>query len=166
MRGRALSGLFLLTALGCGPWGPMGVVPGGPLLGSEATEPVRDWSFSDAYPLIAVETRGRFFRHSVTVLCLSYDGDLYLMARHAPRKRWVQEMMRDPRIRVRIGDTIYPGRAVRVTEPRPDHPVARAVLRKYVAIEAEHVRALPETPGSEEERAEVWTFRVTWDGEA
>jgi hypothetical protein len=144
----------------------MGVVPGGPLLGSEASEPVRDWSFSDAYPLIAVETRGRFFRHSVTVLCVSYGGDLYLMARHAPRKRWVQEMMRDPRIRVRIGDTIYPGRAVRVTEPLPDHPVARAVLRKYVAIEAEHVRALPETPGSEEERAEVWTFRVTWDGEA
>ena len=54
MRGRALSGLFLLSALSCGPWGPMGVVPGGPLLGSEITEPVRDGSFSDAYPLIWV----------------------------------------------------------------------------------------------------------------
>jgi hypothetical protein len=144
----------------------MGLVPGGPLVGSRVQEPVRDWSFSDAYPLIAVETRGRFFRHSVTVLCLSYDADLFLMARYAPRKRWVQEILRDPRIRLKIGDTIYPGRAVRVTEPLPGYPVARAFLRKYVGIEAEHVRSLPETPGPEGERAEVWTFRVTWDGEA
>jgi hypothetical protein len=153
----------LLLAQGCGPWGPLGVIPGGPLVGAEVEDRIEDWSFTDGFPLIAVETRGRFFRHSVTVLCVSADGEFYLMARHGGRKRWVAEMMADPRIRLEIDGRIYPARATRIVEPLPGEPVARAVLRKYVGIEAEHVVSHPETPGEGDDRAEVWTFRVVSD---
>src|SRR5262245_64419229 len=89
--------LLALLALGCGPWGPQGVVAGGPFLGTVHADFPADWSFSDAHPLIAIETHGAWLRHSVTILCVSADGRLYVMARHAPRKRWVQNLGRDPR---------------------------------------------------------------------
>lgn len=155
--------LALLLLSGCGPWGPLGVVPGGPLCCEVVKEPVRDWSFSDAYPLIAIETRDRFFRHSVTALCVSAGGKLYLMARRGGEKRWVRNVMADPRARLRIGGRIYPVRITRLTEPLPGEPVARAFLRKYVGIEAEEVHSLPEAPGDGDTRIEVWRFRAVWD---
>ena len=55
-----------LLVSGCGPWGPQGVFPGGPFAaGAEEPFPA-DWSFSDAHPLVAIETRGSF-RHAVTI---------------------------------------------------------------------------------------------------
>jgi hypothetical protein len=47
---RALLVVLLVTlAAGCGPWGPFPA----------------DWSFSDAHPLIAIETHGPLIRHAV-----------------------------------------------------------------------------------------------------
>lgn len=155
--------LFPLLAAGCGPWGPLGVVPGGPLCCGEVKEPVRDWSFSDAHPLIAVETRGRFFRHSITAVCVSADGELYLMARRGGEKTWVRNLTANPRARVEIGGRIYPVRVTRLTEALPGDPVARAFLRKYVGLAADEVRSLPEVPGEGDERIEVWTFHARWD---
>jgi hypothetical protein len=160
---RTTAVLLLLLAAGCGPWGPLGVVPGGPLCCDEVKEPVRDWSFSDAHPLIAVETRGRFFRHSITAVCVSADGELYLMARRGGEKTWVRNLMADPRVRVEIGDRIYPVRVTRLTEALPGDPVARAFLRKYAGLEADEVHSLPEVPGEGDERIEVWIFRALWD---
>jgi hypothetical protein len=150
----------LVTALAaCGPWGPQGIFPGGPLAGDTVLEPVRDWSFTEDHPLIAVETRGRFFRHSVTVICMAEEGQLYLAARHAPRKRWVANLMRDPRIRLGIGGRVYAARAVRI-EGGAEGRIARAFLRKYVGVEAEHAEWLDGPPAPGDDRAEVWTFRV------
>lgn len=148
-----------LLLCGCGPWGPLGIFAGGPFLGSVEPAP-EDWSFTDAYPLIAVETRGELYRHTVTILCVSDGGDLYLMARHAPRKKWIQNLLRDPRIRLEIGGKLYAGRAVRVQDEASGGAVARGLLRKYVGIEAEHARALGGTPEEGDDRAEVWSFRV------
>jgi len=153
----ALLGAVLLS--GCGPWGPLGILAGGPFLGSARPAP-DDWSFTDAYPLIAVETRGPWYRHTVTILCASDGGDLYLMARHAPRKKWVQNVMRDGRIRLEIGGELYAARAVRVTDPESGDAVARAVLRKYIGIDAEHAHLLAGPPAEGDDRAEVWAFRV------
>lgn len=159
--GPALALAALLAGpLACGPWGPLGVVPGGPLAGEEEPGPVSDWSFSDDHALVAVETRGGWLRHSVTVLCVQVDGTLHLMARHAPRKRWVQNLLADPRVRLEIGGRIYRGRATRVTDPLPSAAVARAFLRKYAGIDAETVRALGGPPAPGDTRAEVWMFRV------
>ena len=140
---RALLGAMLLLGTGCGPWGPQGILPGGPFLGDADAGPVADWSFTDAHMLIGIETRGRWFRHSVTILCVAADGTLYVMARHAPTKRWVRDVGADPRVRLRIGDRLYEGRAVRILEGAEADAVARAFLRKYVGIEAPEARALP-----------------------
>lgn len=161
VRTAGLLGLLLLS--GCGPWGPLGVVPGGPLCCGTESEPVRDWSFSDAYPLIAIETRSGWLRHSITAVCVSAEGELYLMARRGDAKRWVRNLLADPRARVEIGGRIYPVRATRVTERLPGEPVARAFLRKYAGLEADEVRSLPEVPGEGDERIEVWTFHAVWD---
>ena len=144
---------------GCGPGGPLGVLAGGPFVGSAGPAP-EDWSFTDAYPLIAVETRGEWYRHTVTILCVSDGGDLYLMARHAPRKKWIQNMLRDPRIRLEIGGELYEARAVRIQDEPRAEAVARGFLRKYVGIETEHARALGGEPAEGDDRAEVWSFRV------
>lgn len=152
--------LTIVVALaGCGPWGPQGIVAGGPLWGSAEPTP-QDWSFTDAHPLIAIETRGRFFRHSVTILCVAADRQLYVMARHAPTKRWVQNLLVDPRLRLEIGGKLYEGRALRITASDGDSNVARAFLRKYVGVEVEHARAFVDAPAAGDDRAEVWTFRI------
>ena len=162
---RALAAALLVAGFlaGCGPWGPQGIFAGGPYLGRSPSPFPADWSFSDAEMLVGIETRGARFRHAVTILCVAAEGRLYVMARHAPRKRWVQNMMRDPRVRIAVGDALYEGRAVRLgADPQgPEaRAVARAFLRKYVGIEAEGARPLPGPPGPGEDRAEVWTFRI------
>ena len=113
VRRAVLAGVAGLLLSGCGPWGPLGVLAGGPFFGSAEPTP-DDWSFTDGHPLIAVETRGERYRHTVTILCVSDGGRLYLMARHAPRKKWIQNMLRDPRIRLEIGGELSEARATRV----------------------------------------------------
>ncbi|MGI9589911.1 MAG: nitroreductase/quinone reductase family protein [Myxococcota bacterium] len=162
LRGRRLGWLVLATvaSLSCGPWGPQGILAGGPFLGSPSEQAIEDWSFTDAEPLIAIETRGRLFRHTVTIVCVAAERRLYVMARHAPRKRWVQNLAGDPRVRLRIGEELYEGRAVRVSEPAESAAVARAFLRKYVGLDAPHARGLFFAPEPGDDRAEVWTWRI------
>jgi hypothetical protein len=149
---------------GCGPWGPHGLFAGGPFLGTTEAQFPEDWSFTDDQMLIAIETRGRWLRHSVTILCVAADGKLYVMARHAPRKRWVRNVARDPRVRLRVGGHLYEGRAVRVDDDPAERDaaaaVARAFLRKYVGIDAPGARPLEGPPGPGDDRAEVWTWRI------
>ena len=152
--------LASIATISCGPWGPQGILAGGPFLGSASEQAVGDWSFTDAKPLIAIETRGPLFRHTVTILCTAADGRLYVMARHAPRKRWVQNLAEDPRVRLRIDGELYEGRAVRVTEAAESAAVARAFLRKYVGLEAPRARGLFFAPEPGDDRAEVWAWRI------
>jgi hypothetical protein len=152
--------LSVLLALGCGPWGPQGILAGGPLLGAASARFPGDWSFSDAHPLVAIETRGALLRHAVTILCVAAGGRLYVMARHAPTKRWVQNVGRDPRVRLRVGDEVYAGRAVRIGAGPEGDAVARAFLRKYVGIEADEARPLLGPHAAGDDHAEVWTWRI------
>jgi hypothetical protein len=158
-RARAIALAALLPLPACGPWGPQGILPGGPLLGSASPFPA-DGSSTDEHMLVAIETRGAGFRHSVTILCVAAEGRLYVSARHAPRKRWVRNAVADPRVRLEIGGRIVAGRAVRVAGGREADLVARAFLRKYVGVEAPEARALADPPPPGDDRAEVWTFRI------
>lgn len=162
MRRAALLGLALaiLPLAACGPWGPQGLFPGGPFLGSAVALPA-DASFSDAHLLIGIETRRGWLRHAVTILCVSSEGRLYVMARHAPRKRWVQDAVADSRVRLEIGGRLYAGRAVRVDhEPAEGARIARAFLRKYVGVEVDRARFLGGPPAPGDDRAELWSFRI------
>ncbi|MBW2316791.1 MAG: hypothetical protein JRH10_21725, partial [Deltaproteobacteria bacterium] len=68
--------------------------------------------------------------------------------------------LRDPRIRLEIGGTLYEARAVRVRDEAGGDAAARGLLRKYIGIEAEHAHSLDGPPAEGDDRAEVWTFRV------
>jgi hypothetical protein len=152
--------LAVLVGSACGPWGPQGMLAGGPYLGSASTDHVDDWSFTDDHMLIGIETRDGWLRHSVTILCVSANGKLYVMARHAPTKRWVQDVGRDPRVRFEIGDRLYEGRATRIVDPAEADAVARGFLRKYVGIDAPHAHALFGAVPAGDDRAELWAWRI------
>jgi hypothetical protein len=142
----------------------MGILPGGPLAGDVVEGPIDDWSFTDEHAIVAIETRGGWIDHSVTVLSTAWGRHLYIPSRHAPHKRWVQNVLADPRVRIGVGDSIYQGRAVRVTDPVEAEAVARSLLRKYLGIEPQVVRPLSGSPDEGDDRAEVWTFRIEADG--
>src|SRR2546427_4648725 len=53
--------------------------PGLWLTGDLVTKPVTDWSFTDKYPTIFVQTRSWYgLPHSVTTSCTAHNGRLYL----------------------------------------------------------------------------------------
>ena len=65
-----------------------------------------DWSFTDKIQQIKVQTQTRFLLpHSVTIWCAVYDGGLYLTSN--PSRTWVQDVMRDPHVRLKIGDRLF-----------------------------------------------------------
>jgi hypothetical protein len=109
-------------------------IPGLWLTGDLVTTPVTDWSFLDAVPNIKLQTQTRFLLpHSVTINCLSYMGQFYVTSTHpagSPRS-WDQNVMRDPHVRIKIGDKLYDRTLVPVTDPPEKDAVLQARVKKY-----------------------------------
>lgn len=141
-----LVGLAIVALLvaGCGPIGPF---PGGRLRGEVVVDPVTDWSFTDEHTTIAVETRPSF-PHSVTTICFVHEGNLYVPSLDPRGKKWPYYLLENPNVRLKIGDKVYPGRAVRVTDL--DVQTVRASASKKYPQLAEQGDALPE----------VWLYRI------
>ena len=79
-------------------------------------QPVTDWSFTDQIEHVYVETRTWYsIPHSVTTYCTTYNGELYLtstypQAAEFPGNRsWNHNVVRDPHVRLKIGDRIKIG---------------------------------------------------------
>jgi hypothetical protein len=121
-------GLALLAAglLACEPMGP---IAGGELSGEEAG-PIADWSFAAGEKTIEIETNPSD-PHSVTVWCVVQEGRLYVPSRHPDRKRWIRNVAADPRVRVRVGERIFPGVMVQTRDPDELAVVVPALLQKY-----------------------------------
>jgi hypothetical protein len=157
---RSIVGALLLAlAAGCGPQGPLGILPGGPLWGSAEPGPP-DWAEAGRSLTVSLETRRGWLVHSVTVICVEHDGFLYVPSRNAPDKRWVRNVLADPRVRVGVGGRVFEGVAGRVVDAAALEPVARKLLRKYYGLEVERARVLVGPPAPEEQRADVWMFRI------
>ncbi len=125
--------------------------PGLRLSGEVVAAPVDDWSFSDEHPEIFIETRTPYLLpHSVTIVCASLDGRLFVGARQPEQKRWVAHVLRDPDVRLKIGSRVYERRLVRVDDPAEQEIVYRAYVRKY-GWELAPPHARPP----------VWYFRVS-----
>ena len=136
---------LLLSLTACGP---IGRVPGGRLFGEVVLDPVDDWSFSDAHPLIQVESRP-WFPHSVTTLCFTHEGALYVPAVNPRGKNWPHFVLDDPRVRLKIGDKIYRGRAHRVSDEAVSDGMLAAARKKYEQM-----------PATRDELPEIWLFRI------
>jgi hypothetical protein len=94
--------------------GPCGPIPGGRIDGELVSAPA-GWRFTDDVSTIQVETRPED-PYSVTTWCFTDGTDLYVPSRNAERKPWVQNVTRDPRVRLRIDDRVYEMQASRVTD--------------------------------------------------
>lgn len=126
---------------------PLGPVSGRALRGAEVAYP-SDWAFSDQHTLIALETRPDD-PHSVTTICFVHEGDLYVPAQGGSEKRWTGYVLKDPRVRLKIGDAIYPARAVRVEDADPA-TFLESAGKKYPRV-ADAEGELPD---------DIWLFRI------
>ncbi len=111
---RSLVGFVLfLTCFSVACEGPFGLASGGGIEGTVAAVP-DDWSFVGASGTAQLETRPEA-PYSVNLAYTLLDGALYLNAGDT-RTQWVENMLQDPRVRLRIRGVIYEMHADRVTE--------------------------------------------------
>jgi hypothetical protein len=100
--------------------------------GTPVTSPITDWSFADGVRTVQIETHPWWLiPYTVTVSFATLDNTLYLYAEYKaplpgkpdlrdtfPQVRaWNRNLMRDPRIRVKVGDRLITGTAEHVPEP-------------------------------------------------
>jgi len=101
---------FCLMLSGCND--PLVVLSGGELSGTISEVP-ETWQIDEISALAQLETRPSE-PYSINLVYVQMNGQLYIYAGDN-RTNWVQHIEEDPRIRLRIKETIYPARAVRVT---------------------------------------------------
>ena len=92
--------------------------PGTGLSGDLADDQNTDWRFVEGRTRAWVETHTRYLvPHSITVSAWADEGKLYVGCRDCDTKVWPRNVARDDRVRVKIGDSIYKRRAIRITDP-------------------------------------------------
>ena len=119
------------------------------LAGDSVTTLVTDWSFTDAVQTVQIETRTWYFiPHFVRTFIARDDAQLYLFSEyfapapgqpdlrdHFPEARfWNRMVVRDPRIRVKIGNRLFNMRAYPVTDPSGNAAARQAFLSKYADV--------------------------------
>jgi hypothetical protein len=105
-------------------------MPGLWLKGDVVSTPVTDWSFTDKIQQIKIQTQTPFLLpHSVTIWCAVYNGDLYLTSN--PSRLWVQDVMRDPHVRLKIGDQVFDRTLSIIEDPAQKAAVLQAKGKKY-----------------------------------
>lgn len=108
------------------------------LTGEVVTTPVTDWSFTKAIEEIFVETRTWYYiPHSVNTYCSIYNDNLYLFSAYYqggkfPESRyWNRNVLRDPRVRLKIGDQLFERTLSWVTDEADREAVLQTFIEKY-----------------------------------
>jgi hypothetical protein len=119
-------------------FGPHGTTPGLWLNGTVVTTPVTDWSFAEKYTTLEIQTRTPYFLpHSVTTACIAYNGQLYVGSIYQPGlqyphgRDWNENVARDPHVRIKIGNQLYDGTLVHITDPSVVAAVLQAEQARY-----------------------------------
>lgn len=126
--------VLLLIVLSVTGFGPHGRTPGLWLKGNVVTTPVTDWSFTDQIPVVQIQTQTWYLLpHSVNINCLDYNGQLYLVSVYpaGTKHTWNDNVLRDPQVRLKIGDQIYDRTLSLVTDPVEQQGVLEARHKKY-----------------------------------
>jgi len=109
---RCILALVVVAAL-CGCNGPIAGIPGSSLVGTEGI--ASDWgAAANGADTLELETRPDD-PYSVRIGFVLRAGRLYIDP--AEERRWHAHLLASDSVRVRFTDTIYPARAVRVTDP-------------------------------------------------
>ena len=127
--------LFFLRIVG---YEPKDTSPGFWLSGDILSEPITDWSFTNEIKEIFVETQTPYFLpHSVTTYCGVYEEKFYLFSAYYEggefpyARRWNQNVMRDPSVRLKIDGNIYEQNLSFVSDESEKVPIHRAFVDKY-----------------------------------
>lgn len=105
-------------------------MPGLWLKGDPVTTPVTDWSFTDKIPEIKIQTQTPYLLpHSVTIWCAVYNGNLYVTS--ARGREWVEDIIRDPHVRLKIGEQVFDRTMSIVNDPAEKAAVMEAKAKKY-----------------------------------
>ncbi len=142
----ALALSLVLATTGC----PLGPFSGGRLGGEVHNAPVSDWSFVAEHETCQLETNPED-PYSVNTWCTGHGEHLYIptsmiLGPPVPTERqWVKNVQADPRVRVRIGGTVYEFTAVRVE----DEALVDSVLAQ---LEKKHEPRDPDR--------EIWLYRM------
>jgi len=126
--------LLLLIALRITGFGPHDRIPGLWLKGNVVPAPVTDWSFTDNIPVVQIQTQTWYLLpHAVNINCLDYNGQLYLVSVYpaGTTHSWNENVMRDPHVRLKIGDNIYDRTVSLVTDQAEQEGVLQARHKKY-----------------------------------
>lgn len=126
--------ILVLIVLRITGFGPHARTPGLWLKGNVVTTPVTDWSFTDKIPVVQLQTESWYMLpHSVNINCLNYNGQLYLVSVYPAGTvhSWNDNVLRDPHVRVKIGDQIYDRTVSLVTDPAEQEGVMEARHNKY-----------------------------------
>ncbi len=104
--------------------------PGLWLRGEPVTAPVVDWSFTDKIQTVKVQTQTPLLLpYSVSAWCAVYNGNLYLTSYRG--RRWVEDIIRDPHVRLKIGDHVFDRTFSVVSDPAEKAAVLQAKGKKY-----------------------------------
>ena len=130
--------LFTILSLLIVGYEPQDQSPGLWLTGELATEPVADWSFTEQHGEIFVQTRPPWFiPHSVTAYCATYNDSFYLFSAYygggdfPDLRRWNKNVVRDPRVRLKIGDQLFDQTLSYIDDESIRMPVHQAFVDKY-----------------------------------
>jgi len=105
-------------------------VPGLWIKGKPVTTPVADWSFTEKISEIKIQTQTPFLLpHSVTIWCAVYNGNLYVTSYRG--RLWVEDIVRDPSVRLKIGDQVFDRTLSIVDDPAEKAAVLQAKGKKY-----------------------------------
>ena len=143
MKTRLLPLLIAGFALACG--GPLGLLPGGKLAGP-LEPPPGSWGFAGEYGYIELETRPED-PYSVNIAYTVVGGQLYANAGDTETE-WVKNIAENPEVRIRMGDTLYPLKAERVTSVEE--------LERFGKVWARQSRFHRDPAGL----GEVWVYRL------
>ena len=127
---------LIVSVLGTG-CSPFLVFPGGELRGTLDSSAIDDWSPTDEVEFVQIETRPNG-PYSVQVYGVG-SGDAFYIASQGwrgalgstHRARWVEHLAEDPRIRLRVGETLYALKAVRVEDDAEVERVRELFVSKY-----------------------------------
>jgi len=96
------------------------VVAGGELAGTVDKQPVGDWGFTDAVDIVQLETRPDE-PYSIHIYGVGSGGVFYIASQgwrlgvgSGSDARWVAHIADDPRVRLRVAETLYELEAARV----------------------------------------------------
>ena len=126
--------ILILIVLRITGFGPHARTPGLWLKGNVVATPVTDWSFTDKIPVVQIQTETSYMLpHSVNINCLNYNGQLYLVSVYpaGTAHTWNDNVMRDPHVRLKIGDDIYDRTVSLVSDPAEQEGVLQARHNKY-----------------------------------